>query len=188
MRRILGALVVLGLAGPGTADPVANGSFTNGLVSWKAAWDASVSAEEAVLSDRTSDPVFLFQSVTLTDTVVTVSFDFHNGLSADVPAGRFRDSFYASVYGVDRQADFVLENDRFDRACALLDLDSNGAFNVRGAVRPSPRGVGWQHFSGAVTNSESFLYLVFELYDLNSVTNDSAVRIDNVTVEGLASP
>jgi hypothetical protein len=171
------ALPLLALAG------LRNGDFSQGLRFWKTAWPATVADGALVLSDARTTHSFAFQSAPCAPgSALTVEFDFYNALATTNAQGTFRDSFYASLYQVDDPARFVLENDRFDRAQGLLDLDAGGVFNVNGAVTNSVRGSGWQHFTGTVTAAHSNAVVVFELYDLNLAAGDSAVRIANVGV------
>lgn len=182
-KQLLGGVVqVLLLATVAAGVTVRNGDFSDGLRGWKTAWSARVSEGEAGLNDRGADPCFLFQAVPLAAGVYTVEFDFRNELCPTNRPGTFRDSFYVSVYQVDHPADFILEHDRFTRAGGLMDLDAGGPFNVQGVITDSPKGPGWSHFTGTWTNAHAYAAVVFELYDLNLVSGDSAVRLDNVIV------
>ncbi len=180
--RWVGFRGLLLLLGAGVWAEVHNGGFDEGLRGWKASWNMEAVSGEAVFDDARTDQAFLFQSVA-TGGVIRVVFDFYNGLSSDVPQGAFRDSFFASVYGVDDPARYIHENDVFDYSHGLMDLDAGGAFNVNGAVGASPKGAGWQRFAGSVTNAHAHLAVVFEFHDLNTIAGDSAVRIDNVAVQ-----
>jgi hypothetical protein len=164
------------------ARAIEHGGFDAGLNGWKAAWHVSVSAGEAALSDEQATHAFLFQADPGLAGQVTVAFDFLNDLSADVPEGTFRDSFYVSVYQVDTHSDFILEHDRFDAAHGLMDLDAGGSFDLNGNITASPKGGEWLRFEGSFTVAHAYVVLVFELHNLNLVAGDSSVRIDNVAV------
>jgi len=163
---------------------VDNGDFGDGLRRWKAAWHVTETGGEAVLSDAEANHAFLFQASSPSSSVVAIEFDFLNALSSTVSNGLFRDSFYASLYAVNDLSDFITEHDRFDDSHGLMDLDAEGTYNVQGSITNSPKGGQWSRFSGVYTNSRAFLIVMFELYDLNFIADDSSVRIDNVGVEG----
>jgi hypothetical protein len=173
--RILVCLSVTMVGSAGLQNP----SFTQGLTGWKAAWHVAA-AGEAVLTDTQDRHAFLFQTAALTDTVFTVRFDFRGGLSSTVPAGAFRDSFFASLYFVSQPHEFILEHDSAARAEGLLDLDATGPYNVHGTISASPRGDGWSRFTGTFTNGHAYAVVAFELHDLNAVPGDSTIRVDDV--------
>lgn len=168
----------------GRVGAIQNGSFADGLLNWKAAWHTTTASGEAVLSDAQDTHAFLFQAERGPGGSLTVSFDFLNGLSGDVPTGTFRDSFYASIYQVDRLSDFVLEHDLAEASLGLVDLDAGGAFDVNGTVTASSKGGAWLHFEGTISVAHAFVVIAFELHDLNLVPGDSSVRIDNVSILG----
>ena len=187
-RRGLGASLAFLLATWVAAAAIQNGDFSAGLHFWKASWNVTVSSGEAALSDTGANHAFLFQAAAIPPGVYTVEFDFKSALSAVVPAGAFRDSFYASLYSVNALSDFVLEQDSFDAAQGLLDLDSAGPFNVHGTLGASSKSAAWSHYTGIFTNSYSNVVAVFELYDLNTIAGDSSVGIDNVQITPVQVP
>ncbi|MCK5793947.1 MAG: hypothetical protein KAH12_04545 [Anaerolineales bacterium] len=180
--KCMGIFVVLFLLGLVTVSSFAvrNGDFQNSLKFWKYSWNMQFVAGEAVLSDVEDEHAFIFQADSQGTGVFSLSFDFFNGLSTNLPAGRFYDSFYASLYYVDVLSEFITEHDQFDASCGVMDADANGSFNINGNITLSSRGSGWQHFSGTFTNTHTYAVIMFELYDLNAVSGDSTIRIDEV--------
>lgn len=165
-----------------------NETFSEQLVGWKAAWPVAVQEGAAVLDDRRTPHVFLFQTALAGAGSLAVTFDFRSEISAQSTSNALRDSFYASLYEIAEPADFITEHDRFAAAHGLLDLDAAGPFDVQGTVGPAPGRAGWSRFAGTVAVSQSYVAILFELYDLNFVAGDSAVRVDNVSVRPGAAP
>lgn len=171
-----------------TVMAVDNNDFSAGLLHWKTAWHVTVADNEAVLTDTNDYHSFMFQADNPGTGPFTLSFDFFNGLSANVPPGRFRDSFYASLYYVDNLSDFITEHDRFDNSDGVMDADAGGTFNIRGTITPVTNHTGWIHFSGTFTNNYTYAIIMFELYSLNATPGDSSIRIDNVIITNETAP
>ena len=183
----LGLFLFLRLFPPTYAE-LANGSFLENLAGWKAAWPVEVRAGEAVLDDRQTPHVFLFQAVRADAGFVSITFDFQSTLSDQAAPNAFRDSFYASLYEVANPSDFITEHDKFIASHGLMDMDASGPFDVQGTVSATPGRAGWSRFTGTVPVTQPYVVVVFELYDLNFVVGDSAVHVDNVSVLPGAAP
>ncbi|MBU0679560.1 MAG: hypothetical protein KJ626_15775 [Verrucomicrobia bacterium] len=188
MRRLGLAWALALFVGATSASAILNGDFTSALIHWKTAWHVTSAGGEAVLADTQDVHAFVFQADEVGAGQFTIEFDFRSALSVEVPDGAFNDSFYASVYYVDTLSDFITENDKFDASQGLFDCDANGNFNINGTIGDSPKGAGWSHFSGTFNNSHTYVIVIFELYDLNFVAGDSAVRVDNVAVTAGGTP
>lgn len=112
----------------------------------------------------------------------SVAFDFSNELSPDHSAGSFPDTAFASLYFTDDLANFSIENQVFDHALGLMDLDYQGAFNVNGEITPSPGMTDWFRFTAEFTSANQFAVLAFELDNLNGTFGDSTLRVENVAL------
>jgi len=160
---------------------VVNGDFSSNLANWDSV-NVSVSAGEAILSDSSGLDSRLFQGVGLTMGQYTLEFDFLNELSADVPQGSFLDPFFASLYFINDINSFDLDNLVFDDALPLFDLDAGGPVLYQGSIGNSSLKNGWSHYSAVFSNTFSYAIPTFELFNLNSMNNDSSVLIDNVVI------
>jgi hypothetical protein len=158
-----------------------NGDFASGLSSWTSG-GVVVQNEEALLGEEEWS-AYLYQVVPLSFGATTLEFDFLSGLSDYLPTQdpfAFLDSFFASLY-FSNAAEFDLSSPP-PTALSLLDLDVSGVNTLNGALSPSSKGDGWQHFSLDFNNAYAYLIPVFELLDLNFEPGDSHVRVDNVVM------
>jgi hypothetical protein len=166
------------------AAGVVNGEFSNNLANWDSL-NVTVSSGEAILSDGSGLNSRLFQGVGLAAGQYTVEFDFLNQLSAEVPPGSFLDTFFASLYFIDDINLFDLDALAFDDALPLFDLDAGGPFLYQGSVGSSSLGNDWSHYTAVFNNTFNYAIPTFELFNLNSIDDDSRVLIDNVVINAV---
>ncbi len=164
------------------AAVVDNGTFDSGLDSWSTSGSAVPSSGIAVLTDSGATRSLLYQPVAAASGAFTLSFDFRGALSATVPDGAVADTFFASIYFADSLAALDVPGGVFADSLALFDLDSTGAFNVNGTLGASSKGADWVKFTLTFNSTHGFLVPVFDLRELNTTDNDSAVAIDNVVL------
>lgn len=178
-RWALGIAVACLAAAPGYTD-VMNGDFGAGLSNWTTSGDVT-GTTEATLGDNNEIYSYILQPVALANGSYRLEFDFLNLLSSD-DANGFPDMFFASLFFTNDLPSFDLAGAIFDDVTPLMDLDASGALNVAGVLSPSMVGPSWTHFSFDFTNNYSYAIPVFELLDLNFVSADSAVSLDNVSI------
>lgn len=160
---------------------VINGDFSSNLDNWVNS-NVTVTSGAADVSDGSGLDSSLFQGVSLSPGQYALDFDFLNQLSVDAPSGSFLDPFFASLYFINDIKSFDLGNQVFDNVQPLFDLDANGTTLYGGSVSPSPLGNGWLHFSTVFNNTFNYAIPTFELFNLNSIANDSRVLIDHVAI------
>ena len=193
-RRFLPILCALVLVIPlhlGATSILTNGEFTGSLSSWTPGGTVFNTGDTAVFSDSVATPTSLFQSGAILGSIegFELSFDFLNGLSANVPSGFLPDSFFATLYLGSSPFGPTLPGGVFDQAVALFDMDASGPFNAAsGSVfGPSPKGSGWSRFTLALDTAPAFTgpgyaTVAFEFYNLNGTGSDSVVAMDNVSL------
>ena len=167
----------------GDASLVSNPGFDSGLDPWSAQGSAAASGGVAVVTDSGVTRSLLSQPISLGPGAFTLSFDFRDALSASTPVGTLADSLFATLYLSDSLATLDVPGGAFADTISLFDLDSTGAFNVNGMLSASAKGAGWQRFTLTFNSVHSVLAPVFDLRDLNTIDNDSAVAFDNVDLE-----
>ena len=160
---------------------VVNGDFSSNLDNWDSL-NVTVSSSEAVLSDNSGLDSRLYQGVGLSAGQYVLEFDFLGQLSADVPTGSVLDAFFASLYFINDINSFDLDNLVFDDALSLFDLDAGGPVLYVGTIGNSSLGNGWSHYSTVFSNTFNYAIPTFELFNLNSIDDDSRVLIDNVVI------
>ena len=172
--------------------------------------------KEAVLSDYDDWYSVLSQAVSLSPSKYTIEFDFKNELSTvvpDDPSFALPDTFYASLFFTDDMASFYLPDGYnigvFDDERSLFNMDFLGVFDndlnpgpANGTLSTSLKGAEWTHFSYTFLNDHKYVVPVFELTDLNFinvdldpelaeldiVSPDSQVLIDNVSINPVPEP
>ena len=169
-------------AGPEVDD------FSAGLVNWTNSGDVSVSSEEMVLGDSTTNRTITYRPFALAPETYTIEFDFNNQLSDTFDTGTFPDVFFASMYFTDDLGAFSIVSNMFAASLALMDLDYIGPYNVLGTIGASIKGPQWSHYTGTFTTSNTYSILAFELDSLNETSGDSAVRIDNISITVVPEP
>ena len=180
-RWALGLAVACLSAVPSYAT-VVNGTFGTGLSDWTYSGDVTATTV-ATLADNNEIYSLLFQPVALAPGQYRIEFDFQNLLSADLTdPNAFPDTFYASLFFINDLSAFDLAGGIFDGDTSLLDADASGVLNIAGVLSPSVVGPGWSHFSFDFTNNFSYVIPVFEMLDFNFVSGDSAVNLDNVSI------
>lgn len=183
--HVLSALCILCVSGwPAVGHAtVVNGDFSSGLAGWVTYGDVT-GINEAVLGDNGGDYSHLYQGIPLAAGGWRLEFDVLNLLSPDLPPGPFAfpDSLFASLFFINDIALFDLTGAVFDHVIPLFDMDFGGPFGVTGSFGASPLGGGWQRYSLDFVNSYGYVVPAFELFNLNTVTSDSTVHIDNVTL------
>lgn len=177
-RRLVAGLILTTWAGPALA--ILNGTFDAGLSEWTTDGNVSVVAAEARLADDSASRSILYQGVFYAPASFQLDFDFRNQLSANVPLGAFPDSFFASVYFINDLSNFDPLLGQFDAVVDLLDLDHTGVSNLNGTITSSPKGPEWLHFTGIFPNSYTYVIPTFEFFNLNGISGDSQVLVDNV--------
>src|SRR5205085_1829814 len=127
------------------ATLISDSDFTSGLDPWSTQGSVTASNGVAIVTDSGVTRSLLFQPVTSGTGAFTLSFDFRNALSADVPVGALADTLFASIYFADSLAALDVPNGVFADSISLFDLDSAGAFNLvtNGSVGTSSKGTDW---------------------------------------------
>ena len=160
---------------------VVNGDFSSNLANWENL-NVTVPSGEAKLGDSSGLDSRLLQGVGLSAGQYVLEFDFLDQLSGNVPSGSFFDTFFASLYFSNDINQFDLDNGVFDDVLPLFDLDAGGPVLYQGSIGSSSLGNGWLHYSSVFTNTFNYAIPTFELFNLNSIDNDSSVLIDNVVI------
>ncbi len=186
------AVAVWAVGATVAAADVLNGTFDSGLSDWVVEGDVTDDSGAARLGDSGAEYSLLYQGVALGPGAYALQFDFLNGLSDEVLSDPFTfpDAFFASLYFIDDLAAFDLATLSYDAVHSLLDLDATGPYNVhgQGLLSASPLGAGWTRFRYSFLNSHAYALPTFEFFNLNGLRSDSAVLVDNVTIEAVAPP
>ncbi len=156
-----------------------NGNFSDGLNGWLFQGGVSVQNQEALISDSSSSN-HLYQSIATTPGEYTLSFDFFSGISNTSPQNAFYDTFFSSIYFTNNAAIFDVDSLQFNSSLALFDYDDYGINLHNGFLSNSSKGPDWFRFQITFNVNNNFVLPFFELFNLNAVSGDSSVRIDNV--------
>jgi hypothetical protein len=182
-------------SGARAANVVVNGEFSGSLAPWKVEGSVFNTGSSGVLSDSLSFRSVLFQSIAVdANSGLVLEFDLLNGLSSSAGGGFVPDSFYATLYFGTQAFGPTISGSVFDTAFALFDMDSSGGFAVAsgGSFGPSPKGAGWSRFTldrdGSLGFPTGYLTIAFEMYNLNNVSSDSVVALDNVSLVPVPEP
>ncbi len=172
---------------------ISEGCICSPLDGWHYGGDVTAAGCDKVLGDNGADWSYLYKFFPKNRGKYRISFDFKNELS-DVPyvVGSddlaFLDTFYATIYFVNSCSRFDLEKCSCGYAIPLFDLDANGPFNIHGSIGHSSRGEDWLHFDMVFVNYFHKVIPTFELFDLNSLDNDSKVLIADLSVSQVPIP
>lgn len=180
----LGVLVLFGSFGRAVAATLFVDDFAAGTGEWHTLGTVFDTGEAAILSDQVSSRTALFRSVPiLNESVITVEFDFLNGLSDAVPIGGLPDAVFATVYLGTGSFGDNLDTASFDSASPLLDLDASEAVPITGTIADSEaKGLGWSFYSGSLSAPAGEFTLAFEFVDDNGLAGDSSSAFDNIEV------
>jgi hypothetical protein len=192
---VLSVFWMLPHSGTRAANVVVNGEFAGSLAPWKVEGTGFNTGSSGVLSDSLSFRSALFQSIAVdANSGLVLEFDLLNGLSSSAGGGFVPDSFYATLYLGSQPFGPTISGSVFDTAFALFDMDSTGSFAVAagGSFGPSPKGSGWSRFTlnrdGSLGFPTGYLTIAFESYNLNGVSSDSVVALDNVSLVPVPEP
>ena len=165
-----------------------NGDFSSGLSSWSSSGDVTVASAAAIVGDNQQNDSLLYQLVPLAPGTYVVSWDMNPTLSSSAPSGSFLDTFYATLYFANNPATFNIVNGQFDNSATMLNMDSGGPFSSTVTLTPSTTVPGWQTATLTFNNTYAYIAVSFELINLNNVSNDSNVQLDNVTISAVPEP
>lgn len=170
---------------------VSNGDFASsnlGGTGWVTQGSVFAPVGVASLGDDTSARAFLYQIVPVSGGNYTLSFDLNPGLSPNLQPGNFPDTFFSSVYFTDTPASFdLIGNTGYMGFRQVADLDAGGITSLGSGVTttPAPGQPGFTRFTVTLSTPAAYLVPVFELFNLNGITPDSVVRVDNVVAADL---
>lgn len=169
-----------------SAVTITNGDFSLTNLSgtgWITQGSVFAPAGVASLGDDTTTRTFLYQVVPVSGGTYSLSFDVNPSLSPNIAPGNFLDSFFSSVYFTDTPGAFdLIGNTGFSGVQQVADLDASGIVSLGSGVTfaPAPGEPGFTRYTVILSTPASYLVPVFELFDLNGITADSLVRLDNV--------
>ena len=202
MRLWMGVCTLLVLHGVAEAS-LTNGDFSSGLDDWYV--DGNVTADFGAASLTDVDAIYsgLYQDAALLPGTYTLQFDLWMDLSPDLPDDGFAfyDMFAVSLYLFSDTAlvsDFAefgtfLESGSWtgpdpDEALALLSADTTGVYENLGSLTSLATDPDWWHFEYTFSTPYTCAVPVFELFDLNTISDDSQVLIDNVRLDTAVVP
>jgi hypothetical protein len=175
---ILPAVVLLRLS---AASDIPNGDFSSGLDQWNGEGTVVAQNNEALFRDQV--PVSRLWTAYNFSGPGLFSFDFSSILSTNVPPAAGPDVFFVTLYFVNDLDTFDLLTGQFDEAQPLLDIDRAGPAPTVGVVESSvAKPSGWSLYSTFIDTAYRFVIPVFEFFNDNLATNDSEIRIDNVSL------
>jgi len=163
------------------ASDIPNGDFSSGLDQWNGEGTVVAQNNEALFRDQV--PVTRLWTAYHFAGPGFFSFDFNAIMSTNVPPAAGPDVFFVTLYFVNDLDTFDLLTGQFDEALPLLDIDRDGANPTEGLVEASiAKPAGWSLYSTFIETTHRYVIPVFEFFNDNLATNDSEIRIDNVSL------
>lgn len=194
--RIIPLIAWMALSADGrSASVVVNGEFASSLTTWTVEGSMFNTGASAVFSEALPPRSAIFQSILVNESSgFQLTLDCLNGLASGAGGGFVPDTFFATIYFGTQPFGATISGSVFDTALALFDMDALGPFGVApgGSFGPSPKGSGWSRFTldraAGPGFSAGYLTIAFEMYNLNGVSSDSVVAVDNVSLVAIPEP